>query len=222
VLEGYAIGWLTASGVDGAEGFAAYIPMWGTGESHHITNPDMQWNEIKAAWARHERLAAIPKTIVSMSAFGAELDVRAVHSTIHVPWPVVHHQNDDFIPPTMGKYIADRIPGAKYVELPRRNLYHVVEPWRPSFMRSPSSWPATKPTWLTTGVLATVLFTDIVDLTPSQRWSLPRLWGLAIRGALVKWLPGAPPIGVKAPMLVQTRHVTQYANDDLGFGPQQG
>ncbi len=35
--------------------------MWGTGEVEHFLNPDMPWNEeIRAAWARHERLAASP------------------------------------------------------------------------------------------------------------------------------------------------------------------
>ena len=33
----------------------------------------------------------------------------------------------------MGKYIADHIPGAKYVELPGGNFFHLVEPWRESF-----------------------------------------------------------------------------------------
>ena len=37
------------------------------------------------------------------------------------------------IPPEWGKYVADHIPGAKYVELPGRNMYHFVEPWRSSF-----------------------------------------------------------------------------------------
>ena len=62
-----------------------------------------------------------------------ELDVRAVLPTIRVPTLVVHHADDPIIPPAMGKYVADHIPGAKYVELPGRNMYHFVEPWRPSF-----------------------------------------------------------------------------------------
>jgi hypothetical protein len=37
---------------------------------------------------------------------------------------------------------------------------------------------------------------------------------------LVNWLLGAPPIGGKAPTVVQARHMTQYAHDDLGFGLQ--
>jgi pimeloyl-ACP methyl ester carboxylesterase len=42
---------------------AASVRMWGTGESQHVVNPDMPWNEeIRAAWARMERLAASPAT----------------------------------------------------------------------------------------------------------------------------------------------------------------
>src|SRR5690242_8812199 len=38
--------------------------MWGTGELQHLMNPDMPWNEeIRASWARMERLAASPTTV---------------------------------------------------------------------------------------------------------------------------------------------------------------
>ena len=53
--------------------------------------------------------------------------------TVRVPTLVVQHADDPLIVPAMGKYVADHIPGAKYVELPGRNLYHFVEPWRASF-----------------------------------------------------------------------------------------
>ena len=50
-----------------------------------------------------------------------ELDVRAILPTIRVPTLIVQHSDDVIIPPAMGKYIAEHIPGAKYVELPGRN-----------------------------------------------------------------------------------------------------
>ena len=53
--------------------------------------------------------------------------------TIRVPTLVVHHADDPNIQPALGKDVADRISGAKYVELPGRNSYHFVEPWRSSF-----------------------------------------------------------------------------------------
>ena len=101
----------------------AWSRMWGTGEIQHAGNPDMPWNEeIRATWARHERLAASPRTLALMMPLAAELDVRAVLPTIHVPTFVVHHADDPIIQPARGKYIADHIPGAKYVELPGRNV----------------------------------------------------------------------------------------------------
>ena len=35
--------------------------------------------------------------------------------------------------PAEGRDVADHISGAKYVEVPGRNWYHFVEPWRESF-----------------------------------------------------------------------------------------
>jgi hypothetical protein len=61
------------------------------------------------------------------------MDVRAVLPTVRVPTLVVHHADDPLITPAMGRYVADHITGAKYVELQGRNLYHFVEPWRLSF-----------------------------------------------------------------------------------------
>jgi hypothetical protein len=64
-----------------------------------------------------------------------EMGVRAVLPTIRVPTPVLQHADDPFIVPATGKYVADHISGAKYVELPGRNLNHLVEPWRESFQQ---------------------------------------------------------------------------------------
>src|ERR1700739_1018134 len=91
---------------------AAMIAMWGTGEFQHANNPDMPWNEeIRAAWARHERLAASPGTVALMMPRVSELKVRALLSTVRVPTLVLHHTDDSLVPPAMGKYIADHISG---------------------------------------------------------------------------------------------------------------
>ena len=142
------------------------VAMWGTGEFQHVLNPDMPWNEeIRATWARMERLAASPGTVALMMPLVAELDVRAVLPTIRVPTLVVQHADDPFIPPARGKYVADHIPGAKYVELPGRNMYHFVEPWRASFQEIAEFLTGHQAEVADDRVLATVLFTDIVDST---------------------------------------------------------
>src|ERR1700754_1016740 len=56
VLDGFADPLARRTqGVTLEEAVTAYVAMWGTGEFHHLSNPDMPWNEeIRATWARHE------------------------------------------------------------------------------------------------------------------------------------------------------------------------
>jgi hypothetical protein len=143
------------------------VRMWGTGKLPHLINPDMPWNEeIRATWARMERLSLSPRALALMLPLTAEMDVRAVLPTIRVPTLVLHHTDNPFIPPANGKYIAEHIPDAKYVELPGRNWYHMVEPgWRASFREIAEFLTGHQADVADDRVLATVLFTDIVDST---------------------------------------------------------
>jgi class 3 adenylate cyclase len=164
VLEGYAD--TGGTGLVRDEVQAAWVQLWGSGKLQHLANPDMPWNEeIRATWARMERLAASPRTLALVMPVAMEVDVRAVLPTIRVPTLVVHHSDDAIIPPAKGKYIAEHIPDAKYVELPGRNRYHSVEPWRPSFQEIAEFLTGQQADVADDRVLATVLFTDIVDST---------------------------------------------------------
>jgi hypothetical protein len=146
--------------------FDAMVAVWGTGEFEHVLNPDMPWNEeIRATWARHERLAASPRTVALMMPVVSELKIRALLPTVRVPTLVVQYTNDSLVPPAYGKYVADHIPGAKYVELPGRNLYQFVEPWRDSFQEIAEFLTGHQADVADDRILATVLFTDIVDST---------------------------------------------------------
>ena len=164
VLEGYAD---TQTAMPDASSFGEVTAaMWGTGELQHLMNPDMPWNEeIRASWARMERLAASPTTVALVLSLVQEMDVRAVLPTVRVPTLVVQHADDALIVPAIGKYVADHIPGAKYVELPGRNMYHMVEPWRDSFQEVAEFLTGHQADVPDDRVLATVLFTDIVDST---------------------------------------------------------
>ncbi|OBI87082.1 alpha/beta fold hydrolase, partial [Mycobacterium asiaticum] len=167
VLEGYAnpIAERT-DGIDPDEVVAGLAAIWGTGEYWRAINPDMPWNEeIGAAIARHDRLAASPRTYGLLIPLLTEVDVRAVLPTIRVPTLVLQHGDDVMVPTAWGQYVADHIPGAKYVELPGRNLYHFVEPWRDSFQELAEFLTGHRAEVADDRVLATVLFTDIVDST---------------------------------------------------------
>jgi class 3 adenylate cyclase len=142
------------------------LALWGMGEFQRFLNPDMPWNEeIRASWARMERLAASPATVALMVPLVMEMDVRAVLPTVRVPTLVLQHSDDPLIVPAMGKYVADHIPDPKYVELPGRNMYHFVDPWRPSFEEINEFLTGHRAEVADDRVLATVLFTDIVDST---------------------------------------------------------
>lgn len=145
---------------------AATIRLWGTGRLQHLLNPDMPWNEdIRASWARLERLAESPTTLALLRPLAMEADVRAVLPTVRVPTLVLHHADNATVPPSKGRYIANRIANAKYVELPGRNWYHSVEPWRPSFQEIAQFLTGGQAEIADDRVLATLLFTDIVDST---------------------------------------------------------
>jgi class 3 adenylate cyclase len=168
VLEGYAPAKVERpDGLKQYEFIATAVGMWGTGEFQHAINPDMPWNEeIRATWARYERLAASPRTLALMMPLASELDVWAVLPTIRVPTLVIQHADDVVFLPAWGKDIADHIPGAKYVELPGRNAVHFVEPdWRSSFQEIAQFLTGHQADVADDRVLATVLFTDIVDST---------------------------------------------------------
>jgi class 3 adenylate cyclase len=179
VLEGYADPMAQRTGELGPEEVtAATAAAWGTGEMQHVVNPDMPWNEeIRAAWARMERLSTSPGTFARMMPLLAEMDVRALLPAVRVPTLVIHHADDPFIPPVLGKDVADHISGAKYVELPGRNLLHYVQPWRDSFQEIAEFLTGHQAHVADDRVLATVLFTDIVGSTRRAVEMGDRDWG---------------------------------------------
>jgi class 3 adenylate cyclase len=161
VLEGHA-GGKSINALDPGEIMSAMVTMWGTGQFMHAMNPDMP---CRATWARHERLAASPRIVSLVMPAAMGRNVRPLLPTIRVPTLVVHHSDNKFISTDSVKYVADHIPGAKYVELPGRNLLHFVEPWRASFQEIAQFLTGQQPEVPDDRVLATVLFTDIVDST---------------------------------------------------------
>ena len=64
-----------------------------------------------------ERAAASPTMVHALQQFNAEIDVTNVLPVISVPTLVIHRR-DDFIPSEYGRFIADNVPAARFVELP--------------------------------------------------------------------------------------------------------
>jgi pimeloyl-ACP methyl ester carboxylesterase/class 3 adenylate cyclase len=116
------------------------------------------------------RHSASPGSLKAFRRMNLEIDIRHTLPTIRVPTLVLQRSEDRFVPPEVGRYVADEIPGAVYEELPGAD----VVPWLGESdgiigsveqflegVRDASSWEEVD----RDRVLATVLFTDIVDST---------------------------------------------------------
>ena len=141
--------------------------LWGTGDFQHSINWDMPWNEeIRKRWARFERQVASPATARRMLTMLSQLDVRDVLPTIRVPTLVVHHADDVAFPLELGRYLAEHIPGSKLVVFPGMNAWPVFDDWRDILDEVREFMTGTRgETVEEDRMLATVLFTDIVDST---------------------------------------------------------
>lgn len=69
-------------------------------------------------FAKLERLAVSPGAAVALARIVMQIDVREILPTIRVPTLVLHKRDDQVVPIEDGKYIADHIDWAKFVELP--------------------------------------------------------------------------------------------------------
>lgn len=69
-------------------------------------------------WATYLRMGASPGAAVALTEMNAEIDVRHVLPLIRVPALIIHRAGDMCLKVEEGRYVASRIPGAKYVELP--------------------------------------------------------------------------------------------------------
>ena len=69
-------------------------------------------------WATYLRMGASPGAALALTQMNAEIDVRPVLPTIRVPTLVLHRSGDRCLKVEEGRFVASRIPGARYVELP--------------------------------------------------------------------------------------------------------
>jgi class 3 adenylate cyclase len=105
----------------------------------------------------------------------AEIDVRHVLPTIRVPTLVLHRTGDS-ISVDQGRYIAEQIPGAKYVELPGTDHLPAAGDFNALVDEIEEFLTGVRPVPESDRVLATVLFTDIVGSTERAATLGDRAW----------------------------------------------
>jgi pimeloyl-ACP methyl ester carboxylesterase len=153
---------------------------WGTGKLINLINPSRANNPAAVShFAKFERLSASPGAYKSFTLLNASIDVRSILSAVRVPTLVLHRATDTLIPVEAGRHLATQIPGSKYIEYPNGDhllgveesdtLWGDIEEFITGH-REMSSSEAKR-------VLATVLFTDIVDSTRSAAELGDLKWG---------------------------------------------
>jgi class 3 adenylate cyclase len=132
--------------------------------------------EFKQHLARYNRLSASPGSALALAKMNTQIDVRSVLPTIRVPTLVLHRTGDLDANIAEGRYIAERIAGAKFVELPgidhlpwagnQDDILDEIEEFLTGIRPAPQS----------DRMLATVLFTDIVGSTERAASLGDRAW----------------------------------------------
>src|SRR5689334_5725575 len=77
--------------------------------------------EFRDWWATYLRMGASPGAAVALTQMNAEIDVRNVLASIRVPSLVIHRTDDHCLRVEEGRFVAERIPAAKFVELPGKD-----------------------------------------------------------------------------------------------------
>jgi pimeloyl-ACP methyl ester carboxylesterase/DNA-binding winged helix-turn-helix (wHTH) protein len=113
-------------------------------------------------WATYLRMGASPGAALALTQMNAEIDVRQVLPSIRVPTLVIHRSEDQCLKVEEGRYVAERIPGAKYVELPGRDHLPFVGDQDAILDEVEEFLTGVRHTIEPDRVLATVLFTQIV------------------------------------------------------------
>ena len=149
---------------------------WGQGLSLLVTAPSRFDDEALVRWwGRFERQSMSPTMARAVIRLDFDLDIREILPSVRVPTLVIH-RTGDVIPVEGARWLAEQIPGARYVELPGDDHW----PW----ITDPDEIVEEVEEFLTgerherepDRVLATVLFTDIVGSTERAAALGDRRW----------------------------------------------
>jgi pimeloyl-ACP methyl ester carboxylesterase len=139
---------------------------WGEGVSlSFLAFEKLGEEEFRRWWGRYERASASPGLVLSALRLDLQLDIREVLPAIHVPTLLIHRTEDPVMTVEAARYMAQRIPDARLVELPGTLHW----PWLGDVDAVVEEIEAFLAVERRAGepdrALATVLFTDIVGST---------------------------------------------------------
>ncbi|MEO8344271.1 MAG: adenylate/guanylate cyclase domain-containing protein [Betaproteobacteria bacterium] len=115
--------------------------------------------------ATYFRRAASPGAAVALLRMNTQIDIRGILPAIRVPTLVMHRSGDQDVNVAEGRYVAERIPGARFVELPGDDHLVWLGDQGPLLDEIQEFLTGVRPAPEYDRVLSTVMFTDIVGST---------------------------------------------------------
>ncbi len=159
--------------------FFEYIDReWGTGKSLPMFAPSRQGDAVfQRWWGRFERLGASPASAITLTQMNSQIDITDILPSIHIPTLVIHRTGDVTIDVEGGRFLAEHIPNARYVELPGVDHLPFIGDNSDQIVDHIEEFlTGSRPRDESDRVLATVLFTDIVDSTKQAENLGDRRW----------------------------------------------
>src|SRR5215203_1707795 len=152
---------------------------WGTGESVWKYAPSKVGDAgFKKIWARHERVGATPAAAIALMRMNQEIDISGVLSAIRVPTLIIHRTDDTVVSLEGGRFLAQHIPKARLVEFSGADHLPYIGKSTDEIADEIEEFvTGARPAVEADRVLATVLFTDIVDSTRRASEFGDRRWG---------------------------------------------
>jgi class 3 adenylate cyclase len=143
---------------------------------------------------RYTRLSASPRAAAALLRMNSQIDVTQVLPTLRVPALLLYRTHDPDVNVEEGRWIASRIPGARFVAL--EGADHMFWAGDSDVMLQEIEEFVTgyRPGLAADRVLATVLFTDLVGSTERAAAMGDRAWGdlldrhhKLVRSSLARW-----------------------------------
>jgi class 3 adenylate cyclase len=141
-------------------------PLWGQGATIEIFAPSLADDpRAREMQARFERQAASPKQATQLLHMFLDTDVRDALPLIQAPTLVLHRRGDRAVNFRAARWLATQIEGSRYVELEGEDHPPWVGDTRRAMDEIEGFLTGVRPAVPPDRVLATVLFTDIVEST---------------------------------------------------------
>jgi pimeloyl-ACP methyl ester carboxylesterase len=154
---------------------------WGTPVLVNFFAPTLQDDDhFRDWWARLLRLGASPGAALALLQMNRLIDVRDILPSIYVPTLVIQREGDKVAKVQEGRFLAEHIPVAKYVELRGDDHLWWVGDHDAIVDEVEEFLTGERPSPQIDRVLATILFTDIIDSTQLAAGMGDKAWHEAL------------------------------------------